>query len=103
MKRRLLRSMRSLFEIQKNRLPFFLYAHCLMSNQVRLLTERETVSDKNSCRSHRKSTSVWSLHAPYSRHTMYITIDETDRRPFYRQVVDEVKSLIARGELPEGS
>lgn len=34
---------------------------------------------------------------------MYITIDETDRRPFYRQVVDEIKSLIARGELREGS
>jgi GntR family transcriptional regulator len=34
---------------------------------------------------------------------MYITIDETDRRPFYRQVVDEIKSLIARGELQEGS
>ncbi len=34
---------------------------------------------------------------------MYITIDETDRRPFYRQVVDEIKSLIARGELAEGS
>ena len=35
--------------------------------------------------------------------TLYITIDETDRRPFYRQVVDEIKSLIARGELSEGS
>ena len=34
---------------------------------------------------------------------MYITIDETDRRPFYRQVVDEIKGLIARGELQEGS
>ena len=34
---------------------------------------------------------------------MYITIDETDRRPFYRQVVDEIKSLMARGELTEGS
>ena len=34
---------------------------------------------------------------------MYITIDETDRRPFYRQVADEIKSLIARGELREGS
>ncbi len=34
---------------------------------------------------------------------MYITIDETDRRPFYRQVVDEIKSLIARGELLEGT
>jgi GntR family transcriptional regulator len=35
--------------------------------------------------------------------TLYITIDETDRRPFYRQVVDEIKALIARGELSEGS
>jgi len=34
---------------------------------------------------------------------MYITLDETDRRPFYRQVVDEIKALIARGELLEGS
>lgn len=34
---------------------------------------------------------------------MYITIDETDRRPFYRQVVDEIKALIAHGELQEGS
>lgn len=34
---------------------------------------------------------------------MYITIDESDRRPFYRQVVDEIKGLIARGELQEGS
>ena len=34
---------------------------------------------------------------------MYITIDETDRRPLYQQVVDEIKALIARGELPEGS
>jgi GntR family transcriptional regulator len=34
---------------------------------------------------------------------MFITIDETDRRPFYRQVVDEIKGLIARGELPEGT
>src|SRR5207245_1672177 len=33
---------------------------------------------------------------------MYITIDESDRRPIYRQVADEIKSLIARGELREG-
>jgi GntR family transcriptional regulator len=33
---------------------------------------------------------------------MYITIDETDRRPIYRQVADEIKGLIARGELREG-
>lgn len=34
---------------------------------------------------------------------MYITIDEQDRRPLYRQVADEIKGLIAAGELPEGS
>lgn len=34
---------------------------------------------------------------------MYITIDETDSRAIYRQVVDEIKALIAAGELPEGS
>jgi GntR family transcriptional regulator len=34
---------------------------------------------------------------------MYITIDEGDRRPLYQQVVDEIKKLIARGELPKGS
>jgi GntR family transcriptional regulator len=34
---------------------------------------------------------------------VYITIDERDGRPMYRQVVDEIKELIARGELPEGS
>src|SRR2546429_6551027 len=33
---------------------------------------------------------------------MYITIDESDRRPIYRQVADEIKGLIARGELREG-
>jgi GntR family transcriptional regulator len=34
---------------------------------------------------------------------MYITIDETDRRPIYQQVVDEIKAIIAAGDLPEGS
>jgi GntR family transcriptional regulator len=34
--------------------------------------------------------------------TMYITIDESDRRPIYRQVADEIKGLMARGELREG-
>ena len=33
---------------------------------------------------------------------MYITIDETDRLPIYRQVAEEIKALIARGELREG-
>ncbi len=34
---------------------------------------------------------------------MYITIDENDVRPIYRQIADEIKALIARGELPEGA
>jgi GntR family transcriptional regulator len=34
---------------------------------------------------------------------MYIVIDEDDRRPIYQQVVDEIKNLIARGELREGA
>jgi GntR family transcriptional regulator len=34
---------------------------------------------------------------------MYITIDEHDSRPIYRQIVDEIKALIAGGELTEGS
>jgi GntR family transcriptional regulator len=34
---------------------------------------------------------------------MYITVDERDRRPLYQQIVDEIKALIARGELAEGT
>ncbi len=34
----------SLLEIQKGRLPFFLYAYCLMSNHVYLLIERQVDS-----------------------------------------------------------
>jgi GntR family transcriptional regulator len=34
---------------------------------------------------------------------MYITIDDADRRPVYRQIAEEIKGLIARGELEEGS
>jgi GntR family transcriptional regulator len=34
---------------------------------------------------------------------VYITIDERDGRPMYRQVVDGIKELIARGELAAGS
>lgn len=34
---------------------------------------------------------------------MYITIDEKDTRPIYQQLVDEIKTLIARGELGEGT
>lgn len=34
---------------------------------------------------------------------MYITVDERDARPLYQQLVDEIKTLIARGELSAGS
>ena len=34
---------------------------------------------------------------------MYITVDEKDRRPVYQQIVDEIKCLIATGELPQGT
>src|SRR5918912_2783630 len=34
---------------------------------------------------------------------MYIGVDEGDRRPIYRQVADEIRALIARGELREGA
>jgi len=34
---------------------------------------------------------------------MFITIDEADPRPIYVQVAEEIKALIARGELAEGA
>lgn len=34
---------------------------------------------------------------------MHITIDEMDARPIYRQIADEIKALIARGELAQGA
>jgi len=34
---------------------------------------------------------------------MFITVDTDDRRPIYQQVVDEIKALIAKGDLTEGS
>lgn len=34
---------------------------------------------------------------------MHITIDYEDARPIYRQIADEVKKLIARGELVRGA
>src|SRR6185503_14819639 len=48
----------------------------------------------------RQKPIVWCIRAIDN---MYITIDERDKRPLYQQVVDEIKSLIAGGELPEGS
>lgn len=51
---------------------------------------------------------VWCIETPYNPfpvwlNGMYITIDEQDARPIYRQVADEIKALIARGELKEGA
>ena len=44
------------------------------------------------------------LSSVYMQQTiMYITIDERDRRPLYQQLVDEIKTLIARGELAQGT
>lgn len=36
------------------------------------------------------------------RKTMLITIDENDSRPIYRQIADDIRLLIVRGELKEG-
>jgi len=34
---------------------------------------------------------------------MFIRINSTDTRPIYRQVADEIKTLVARGQLTEGT
>jgi GntR family transcriptional regulator len=34
---------------------------------------------------------------------VFLTVDANDKRPFYQQIVDGVKSLIARGDLREGA
>ena len=34
---------------------------------------------------------------------MLLTVDATDKRPIYQQIVDGVKALIARGDLREGT
>ena len=34
---------------------------------------------------------------------MYITVDENEARPLYRQIADEIKGLIATGELAQGT
>ena len=34
---------------------------------------------------------------------MYITVDEKDARPIYQQIADEIKGLIATGELSLGT
>jgi DNA-binding transcriptional regulator YhcF (GntR family) len=33
---------------------------------------------------------------------MFLTVDASEKRPLYQQIVDGVKALIARGELREG-
>ena len=34
---------------------------------------------------------------------MFLTVDANDKRPLYQQIIDGVKALIARGDLPEGA
>lgn len=34
---------------------------------------------------------------------MFVTVDVRDTRPLYQQLVDEIKTLIARGELEQGT
>jgi GntR family transcriptional regulator len=34
---------------------------------------------------------------------MFITIDLDDQRPIYQQIVDAIKTMIARGDLQEGA
>ncbi len=34
---------------------------------------------------------------------MLIIVDQNDSRPIYRQIADEIRFLIARGELPENT
>ncbi len=44
------------------------------------------------------------MYGVYSQLTlMYITVDEKDRRPIYQQIADEIKTLIAAGELSQGT
>ena len=33
---------------------------------------------------------------------MFVTVDERDARPLYQQLVDEIKTLIARGDSRKG-
>jgi GntR family transcriptional regulator len=48
----------------------------------------------------RQPVIVWCIHAIDN---MFVTVDERDARPLYQQLVDEIKTLIARGELEEGT
>jgi GntR family transcriptional regulator len=34
---------------------------------------------------------------------MFLTVDISDKRPIYQQIVDGIKALIARGQLREGT
>ncbi len=42
------------------------------------------------------------MHTLYIKCAMFLTVDVNDKRPLYKQVVDEIKALIARGVLREG-
>ena len=63
----------------------------------------------DTCFEHLKSRKkkLWTHRIVYCIYSidnfMYITIDERDGRPLYQQLVDEIKTLIARGELAQGT
>jgi GntR family transcriptional regulator len=42
---------------------------------------------------------VYSVYIPY---TVFVTIDPRDQRPIYHQIADNIRSLIAAGQLIEG-
>jgi len=43
------------------------------------------------------------MHTVDREDFMFLTVDATDKRPLYQQIVDGVKALIARGDLREGA
>src|SRR6266446_2153730 len=73
----------SLLEVQKGRLPFFLYAYCLMTNHLHLLIERQ--ADSIGRIMHRVLTGIVN--------TITVVIDEWDIcsragiRPFFVRVI----------------
>ena len=51
------------------------------------------------------AATVYCIFTPYTRERegrLIIRVDPADARPIYRQVADEIKALIARGDLRQG-
>src|ERR1051325_4329505 len=68
----------------------------------RLKKRRELIPRSIPCqiKTTRHAWIVWCIQATDN---MYVTVDERDTRPLYQQLVDEIKTLIARGELTQGT